>query len=680
MNDNTPSFFTRLLSRYTYPQKFFIVCIFFGFAVFISSFFLVRTQYSDIQTVQIEIKSIRYQRALNELLKDLVYHEIAIHHVLMGEENEKTDVQKLQADISEQFLVLEDHEKGFLENQSIQSQERIAHSVHTLNQRWKRLLASSTERTAEENLQLHYLLIRDLMAHSLEITDNSTLVLASDTDVYYLASLLVDLLPQAETDIPQMILLSEMLYKAKSSHRDIGIKLASFSYILNANLEKIRLAYKKVKEYDTLTEEISEAVNDYTNATQELTLAVYDDIVEPLEIKQPTIPIEDLGTRALAASFTLWLKTSKLMEDLLSEKLHSIRMQLIYTLTMTLSGAILGLLLGIVIMKQISKPLMKLVKASQQLAEGDLSVRVPAETQDEVGQVSDAFNSMVESLQELIGRLQWTGIQLTTSTTEISAAAKQQESSVVEQEATTKQIAVTAKEISATAKDFARTMSDVSTTAEQTSSLASAGREGLSQMEGIMGQMVDASRNIASKLAVLSEKAGNITSVITTITKVADQTNLLSLNAAIEAEKAGEHGRSFAVIAKEIRRLADQTANATLDIEKMVNEIVSAVSAGVMGVDKFSEVIHTGVSQASTVGEQLTKIIEQVQQLTKSFETVNQGMQAQSLGAEQINESISQLSDTARQTTESILHFHKAIDELNNAAQEMQAAVSKIKR
>jgi methyl-accepting chemotaxis protein WspA len=107
----------------------------------------------------------------------------------------------------------------------------------------------------------------------------------------------------------------------------------------------------------------------------------------------------------------------------------------------------------------------------------------------------------------------------------------------------------------------------------------------------------------------LNEKASNINQVVTTITKVADQTNLLSLNAAIEAEKAGEHGRGFVVVATEIRRLADQTAVASYDIEQLVKEMQSAVSSGVMGMDKFSEEVRRGVQEVEQVSGQLTQII-----------------------------------------------------------------------
>src|ERR671931_1450091 len=127
--------------------------------------------------------------------------------------------------------------------------------------------------------------------------------------------------------------------------------------------------------------------------------------------------------------------------------------------------------------------------------------------------------------------------------------------------------------------------------------------------------MEGATRTIAERLTAIQQRANDITSVVTTITKVADQTNLLSLNAAIEAEKAGEYGRGFAVVATEIRRLADQTAVATYDIEQMVKEIQSAVSAGVMGMDKFSEQVRRGMQDIQQVGAQLSQIIHQVQAL-----------------------------------------------------------------
>ena len=167
--------------------------------------------------------------------------------------------------------------------------------------------------------------------------------------------------------------------------------------------------------------------------------------------------------------------------------------------------------------------------------------------------------------------------------------------------------------------------------------------------------------------------------LVTTITKVADQTNLLSLNAAIEAEKAGEYGVGFAVVATEIRRLADQTAVATWDIEQMVKEMQSAVSAGVMGMDKFSEEVRSGVDDVRDVSSKISEIITQVQALLPSFEVVHSGMQNQAQGAQQITESISQLNDGTQQTAESLRQSSSSISQLHLAAKSLQEGVSKFK-
>jgi methyl-accepting chemotaxis protein len=316
--------------------------------------------------------------------------------------------------------------------------------------------------------------------------------------------------------------------------------------------------------------------------------------------------------------------------------------------------------------------LYELLDATKALARGNLTARIQIRQHDpEFDQVTLSFNKMAETFETIIGRLKQIALMLTTSASEIASASKEQETIVTDQESTTREIAIAANEISSTAKEFAHTMNEISRAVEHTSELALKGKGSLNNMESIMRNLVDASTKIAARLAVLNEKAGNITSVITTITRVADQTNLLSLNASIEAEKAGEYGRSFAVIAREIRRLADQTATATLDIERIVNEIMTAVSSSVMGVDEFTREIRGGVEQVRTVSEQLATIIEQVQTFTARFELVNQGMQAQSTGAEQINEAITQLSQTAQQTSEAIHQFRRTVQELNQAANEL---------
>jgi len=334
---------------------------------------------------------------------------------------------------------------------------------------------------------------------------------------------------------------------------------------------------------------------------------------------------------------------------------------------------------GLLLMRAIMAPMNRIVKILEIMRTGDLSSRLNLDRKDEFGAVETGFNDMMTELTSLVSQAQRSSVQVTTSVTEIAATSKQQQATATETAATTTEIGATSREIAATSRDLVRTMTEVSTAADQASVLAGSGQQGLARMEDTMHSVMGAADLVNAKLAILNEKAGNINQVVVTIVKVADQTNLLSLNAAIEAEKAGEYGRGFAVVATEVRRLADQTAVATYDIEQMVREIQSAVSAGVMGMDKFSEEVRRGMAEVQQVGEQLSQIIHQVQALAPRVLMVNEGMQAQATGAEQINHALVQLGDASSQTVESLRQASFAIDELSQVAVGLRSGVSRFK-
>ena len=334
---------------------------------------------------------------------------------------------------------------------------------------------------------------------------------------------------------------------------------------------------------------------------------------------------------------------------------------------------------GLLLMRAILAPMNRIVQILDTMRTGDLSTRLALDRNDEFGSVQTGFNDMVAELAALVSQAQRSSIQVTTSVTEIAATSKQQQATATETAATTTEIGATSREIAATSRDLVRTMTEVTSAADQASVLAGSGQQGLARMEETMHSVMGAADLVNSKLAILNEKAGNINQVVVTIVKVADQTNLLSLNAAIEAEKAGEYGRGFAVVATEVRRLADQTAVATYDIEQMVREIQSAVSAGVMGMDKFSEEVRRGMFEVTQVGEQLSQIIHQVQALAPRVLMVNEGMQAQATGAEQINQALVQLGDASSQTVESLRQASFAIDELSQVAIGLRGGVSRFK-
>ena len=309
--------------------------------------------------------------------------------------------------------------------------------------------------------------------------------------------------------------------------------------------------------------------------------------------------------------------------------------------------------------------------------EGSLGARIDARDRDEIGDLARSFNQLMEKLQFLIRGIQESGIKVASSSTELAASAKQQEATVAQQVASTNEVESAARQIAHTATALSGTTARVTEAAQHAQEVAATGQHSLSQMASAMALMQTSAAGIADKLATINTKAASITNIVTTINKVADQTNLLSLNASIEAAKAGEFGQGFGVVAREIRRLADQTAVATLDIEQTVKEMQVAVSSGVMSMDRFTEEVRRTVQDVTGVGAQLGQIIEHVNMLGPQFMAVGEGMSSQSLGAQQISEAMSQLSQAAGQTADSLRDSAQAIGQLNEAARELQQEVTR---
>jgi methyl-accepting chemotaxis protein WspA len=327
----------------------------------------------------------------------------------------------------------------------------------------------------------------------------------------------------------------------------------------------------------------------------------------------------------------------------------------------------------------IAKPITLATGVARQIADGDLTAEIIGSGDDETGLLLAANRDMVSSLNRLLGQVKRSSIQLISTANEISAGAKVQESTVQDFGASTSQIAAAVKQISATAQELVATMAGVSDLAQNAASLAETGGKQLDGMKGSMQTLAASTASISQKLSTISDKARAITGVVTTITKVADQTNLLSLNAAIEAEKAGEYGLGFGVVAREIRRLADQTAVSVLDIEHMVREMQAAVSAGVMEMDKFTGEVRSGAGEVSSLGGRISGILEQVHSLLPRFGQVKDGISAQSQGAKQINEAMINLTGGAQRTADSLKEFDRAVANLHAAVEALRNEIARFK-
>ena len=330
-----------------------------------------------------------------------------------------------------------------------------------------------------------------------------------------------------------------------------------------------------------------------------------------------------------------------------------------------------SMVLSLLAARTLVNPIRVAADAAEKVAAGNLTVQVSTRRSDELGRMLNSIGAMVHNLGTLIGQVKDSGDQLASSATKIGVATEQQEQISQRFGAAGSQIAASVSQISATSAELLGTMSQVAAGVDDTANVADRARGDIQQMEQTMQLLATATESVSVKLALISERATNIDRVVTTITRVADQTNLLSLNAAIEAEKAGAYGLGFAVVAREIRRLADQTAVATLDIAQIVGDMRSAVAVGVTEMERFDDQVKQGVGEAIRLSGQLGDIIEGVETLKPRFESVYEGMQAQVAGAGQIKDAVERLGEVnliSRTSSETLMtvtaQLRTAVDSL----------------
>lgn len=322
-------------------------------------------------------------------------------------------------------------------------------------------------------------------------------------------------------------------------------------------------------------------------------------------------------------------------------------------------------------------PLENLVFAAQEFSKGNVEIRVPITAKDEVALISEAFNQAVDYFESVLKKVSTVIHQIFVTATSISSYTKEFESNMNMQERVVRQISSHAKKFQKSEEEFIEVLQSANKAASQTGTLAEIGHRSLHEMESIMHEMLSVSSNVVATLSSLQAKLGNIHLVIFTIVKIADQSNLLSLNTVIRATKSGSEGRGFVIIADKIREMAEQIAFATLDIEKVVEEIIKGVQVTVQEVEKFSSQILTQVNETTDIGNQLKQLIYATQEQVTEFENINDGMQDQTKGIIAINQVIEELRIHVQESAFAVRKLYLEIEYLYDSSYALQDTIKK---
>ncbi len=334
---------------------------------------------------------------------------------------------------------------------------------------------------------------------------------------------------------------------------------------------------------------------------------------------------------------------------------------------------------SLAIHRNIQQAMRQIRRLMQQLTGRDLTARSQYQGQDEFGQIAAGMNQLAEELQQVMREIYFATQQVATAAEQASAVTRETSAGVAQQQQDTEMAATAMHEMSATVHDVALSTAAAAEQAQEVQQKAGQGQQQLSQTITLIQQLRGQVQHTSQEILALNEHSQTITQVLDVIRGIADQTNLLALNAAIEAARAGEQGRGFAVVADEVRHLAQRTQQSTVDIQKMIETLQQGAAAANQAMQQSLQQADRGAAVIQTTGELLADVVHGVAAINDKTVQIASAAEEQSTVAEQINENITRISDISQHTSSGAEETAVTAAELAKLAEQLQAMINRFR-
>ncbi|HVN48487.1 MAG TPA: HAMP domain-containing methyl-accepting chemotaxis protein [Bacteroidota bacterium] len=345
----------------------------------------------------------------------------------------------------------------------------------------------------------------------------------------------------------------------------------------------------------------------------------------------------------------------------------------------TILGALLALGLGIFLARAITNPVKDLAAQAETIAAGDLTVSIHYTSKDEIGMLADAFRKMVSGLRDTMMKVMEASSAVASASSEISSSTEQMAAGSQEQTSQAGEVASAVEEMTKTIIENSKNASNTASTAKRAKEAAEQGGKVVEETVVGMKRISTVVNKSADTVRALGKSSDQIGEIIGVIDDIADQTNLLALNAAIEAARAGEQGRGFAVVADEVRKLAERTTKATKEIAGMIKAIQADTAGAVSSMQEGTKEVESGIQLADRAGTSLTEIVGMIQELTDMVNQIAAASEEQSSASEQISKNVEAISTVTGETASGTQQIARASEDLNRLTENLQQLIEKFR-
>jgi methyl-accepting chemotaxis protein len=338
---------------------------------------------------------------------------------------------------------------------------------------------------------------------------------------------------------------------------------------------------------------------------------------------------------------------------------------------------IVGVFFAVIIHRSITSPLEVFMRLVERIGQGDLSQTPATDRRDEIGDLGRSLNQMVRGLKEVASQTRLAAESVNTATAQILASTQQQAAATAEQAAAVQQANATMTQISQSGAQISERAKQVATSAEATSTASASGLQSVRNTTSIMEAIREQAEAVAENVIALSEKTQAVGDIITTVNDIAEQSHLLALNASIQAAAAGEHGRSFSVVASEMKNLAAQSKQATVQVRGILGDIQKGITSSVMLTEEAVKRADSGRQQAGVADQTIRKLTDNIEESVRAFQQIVGGSSQQQIGFEQVIHAFRNIGVASQQTATSTKQSEKAAANLSALAQELRGTVAR---